>query len=373
MSKTNMQSSKKTPVKVSIRDFKEITSLFFKGEPSFALRLDGAPGIGKSEIIHQIAKENNLHIVETRLAFKDNTELAGYQVPDIENKIAIQLRPEELPSKEGTIWFFDEVNRVYHPSIFQTLFQIISMNRVGTHDLPKRTYIIFAGNLGDEDGTMVTEFDDAALESRYAHFVLVPKYEEWKEYAKTQNFNDTVLAFLDKTVEYWERCNSRTWFQVDKTIKLDPDFMKKYKDSFSPYRSFLAAITSKEVETELYTFIKQYDTVDEMMIIDNYEACKAQVKELPRERLFQLNSKIVLHYETIEKNEKLTKDDIKPDQIKNIVSYSKVLDKDTRIEFMGKLLLSKKFVVKYMELQKEGKISKEAHESIKQAFNTSVG
>ncbi len=73
----------------------------------------------------------------------------------------------------GIVWFLDESNRA-HPTVIQTLFQIITERTCGEHALPEGTSIVLAGNLGEGDDTTITEFDDSALDGRLAVFQLRP-------------------------------------------------------------------------------------------------------------------------------------------------------------------------------------------------------
>lgn len=84
--------------------------------------LRGSPGMGKSSIVHQIAKEYNLLVIDLRLSQCDPTDLMGF--PQIKgNKAgyvpmetfpiegdALPVNPETGEQYAGWLLFLDEFN-----------------------------------------------------------------------------------------------------------------------------------------------------------------------------------------------------------------------------------------------------------------------
>lgn len=78
----------------------------------------GNPGIGKSQIVRQIAIELNYKLFDIRLTTKDSTDLTGLPYLHEETKKTIYYIPEFFPSKEeleaegyaGGIIFLDELS-----------------------------------------------------------------------------------------------------------------------------------------------------------------------------------------------------------------------------------------------------------------------
>jgi len=177
---------KKSPVKVNVPELKEILSNYLDADSAinYAIKIVGHPGIGKSDIVRQTAYNKNFYFIDTRLAFKENIDLGGYPVPDHDAKKMIYYRPGFIPPEsvpdgfDGILWFLDEANRA-HPTVIQTLFQIITEKICGEHKLAHKTFIVLAGNLGKSDSTAITGFDDAALEGRLAIFHLKPDAQNW--------------------------------------------------------------------------------------------------------------------------------------------------------------------------------------------------
>ena len=78
--------------------------------------IQGSPGLGKSGIIHEIAKEYNLKVIDLRLSQCDPTDLAGF--PSVVDGRSRYLPMEHFPlasdpkpkGMNGWILFLDEMN-----------------------------------------------------------------------------------------------------------------------------------------------------------------------------------------------------------------------------------------------------------------------
>ncbi|MBN1496709.1 MAG: hypothetical protein JXA07_08070 [Spirochaetes bacterium] len=221
---------RKKPVVVTATELSEILDKYFEGGAclNYALKIVGHPGIGKSAIVRQAAGRKGFYFIDTRLAFKENVDLGGYPVPDPKERRMVYYRPKFIPPEKvpdgfaGIAWFLDESNRA-HPTVIQTLFQIITEKMCGEHSLPDRTMIVLAGNLGGDDDTTITEFDDSALDGRLAVFQLRPDAREWLAWAERENIHPSIIRYISLFPErLWDEINinpnPRGWHQVSKAI-----------------------------------------------------------------------------------------------------------------------------------------------------------
>jgi len=221
---------KKESPEVTVRELKDIIENYITGSDklNYAIKILGHPGVGKSAVVKEIAHKMNYYFIDTRLAFKENVDLGGYPVPDHESRQMIYFRPKFIPPQEipagytGILWFLDESNRA-HPTVIQTLFQIITENRCGEHLLHEKTSIILAGNLGEEDDTTITQFDDSALDGRLAIFHLKPAVDDWLAWAYNEGIHSSILRYISSFPErLWDRekinPNPRGWHQVSNAM-----------------------------------------------------------------------------------------------------------------------------------------------------------
>lgn len=223
---------RKDPVGVNIPELKEILENYLDADTTinYAVKIVGHPGIGKSEVVRQTAQKKNFLFIDTRLAFKENIDLGGYPVPDHQTQKMVYYRPAFIPPEsvpagyDGILWFLDEANRA-HPTVIQTLFQIITEKTCGEHRLADRTFIVLAGNIGETDGTTITQFDDAALDGRLAIFHLKPDAQNWLQWSHQENIHPSIMRYISQYPErLWDENNihpnPRGWHQVSQTLYL---------------------------------------------------------------------------------------------------------------------------------------------------------
>lgn len=158
----------------------------------------GAPGIGKSSIVSQVAKENNLDFIDLRLSQLAPTDLRGLPVavPDEEDTqkgISTWYPPEFLPRKGKGILFLDELNMA--PPVMQGVAQqLILDRRVGSYQVPEDWFIWAAGNR-KEDRASVFEMP-APLANRFLHLSVEPDFDSFKVYGFDGNIDEQIVAFL---------------------------------------------------------------------------------------------------------------------------------------------------------------------------------
>lgn len=153
----------------------------------------GMPGIGKSDLVRQVAKAHNLEIVDKRLAQCDPTELKGYPVPDMVKKVMRFLRDETLPTKGKGILFLDELPHASQ-AVQAVAFQLALDRRIGTYELPPGWSVVAAGNrTTDRSGANVV---NAALANRFRHIDLEVDHEDFVDWGLKNNVSDLMRGFI---------------------------------------------------------------------------------------------------------------------------------------------------------------------------------
>lgn len=153
----------------------------------------GAPGVGKSEVVSQIAKELKITLIDKRLAQSDPTELKGYPWPNQETKTMVFFRDNELPTKGKGILFLDEMNSA--PQAVQAAaYQLILDRRIGDYELPKGWIIIAAGNRSGDRS--VVHSMPAALANRFVHLDFEPDAEDWVDWAAANKISDVIRGYI---------------------------------------------------------------------------------------------------------------------------------------------------------------------------------
>lgn len=171
--------------------------------------LMGPPGIGKTQIMEQVAEECQIALVaytithHTRqsavgLPFIEKKEYGGkqYSVTDysMSEIIASVYEKQEKTSLSQGILFIDEINCVSE-TLAPTMLQFLQYKTFGNQKVPDGWIIIAAGN-PPEYNKSVREFDTVTLD-RVRRIEIEPDFEVWKEYAYKQNLHPAIINYLD--------------------------------------------------------------------------------------------------------------------------------------------------------------------------------
>ena len=165
-----------------------LTATISSGLSSF---IWGAPGIGKSDIVHEVSKDLNRDIIDLRAILLDPIDLRG--LPNIDDNKTTWTVPSFLPQKGSGILFLDELNQA--PQAVQAAcFQLVLDRKLGDYTLPDGWDIIAAGNrLSDR---AAAQRMPSALANRFVHLDLDPDLNDWCQWALQNDIAHEVIAFL---------------------------------------------------------------------------------------------------------------------------------------------------------------------------------
>lgn len=183
----------------------------------------GAPGIGKTAVMEQIAQELGIALVSysmthhTRqsalgLPFITHKEYEGvsYDVSEYTMSEIIASIYDVMSAsgiKEG-ILFLDEINCVSE-TLAPSMLQFLQYKVFGRHSVPEGWVIVTAGN-PPEYNKSVREFDVVTLD-RMKILEVEAEYEIWREYAKERGIHTAILNYLDMKKE--------DFYQVETTVR----------------------------------------------------------------------------------------------------------------------------------------------------------
>lgn len=152
----------------------------------------GQQGMGKTQIVKQIAKANDMDLVHLHLATQEVGDIVGLLVENKDGTVS-HARPSWFPTKGNGIIYLDELNRS-HPDIIAAVFSLITEKTIHTHRLPDGWHVVAAGNY-QSSMFNVTDTSDAAWMSRFCHIDFSPTKEEFIFFAEN-NKNNTVADFI---------------------------------------------------------------------------------------------------------------------------------------------------------------------------------
>lgn len=204
--------------------------------------LMGPPGIGKTQVMEQIAKEMQIGLVSYTITHHTRQSAVG--LPFIREKkyggrtysvteytmseiiASVYDKMEQTGNHEG-ILFLDEINCVSE-TLAPAMLQFLQGKTFGTHKLPEGWIIVAAGN-PPEYNKSVREFDVVTLD-RLKKIDVEADFPVWKEYAYRQGIHQAVISYLDvrrenfcrieNTVDGRRFATARGWEDLSRMIQV---------------------------------------------------------------------------------------------------------------------------------------------------------
>jgi hypothetical protein len=180
----------------SVQTRKAILKAFNANRPVF---LWGPPGIGKSEVVAEVADELGGLVIDLRMAQMEPTDIRGIPFFNKEiNKMdwapPVDLPDEELASQYPiVVLFLDEMNSA-PPAVQAAGYQLILNRRVGKYKLPDNVRIVAAGNRDSDKG--VTYRMPMPLANRFVHIEMRPDFASWQNWAVNKGIHKDVVGYL---------------------------------------------------------------------------------------------------------------------------------------------------------------------------------
>ena len=203
--------------------------------------LIGPPGIGKTAIMEQVARECGIGLVAYTITHHTRQSAIGlpmiehrdyggkeyavteYTMSEIIGSVYEQM--ERTGLKEG-ILFIDEINCVSE-TLAPTMLQFLQGKTFGNHKVPDGWIIVAAGN-PPEYNKSVKEFDIVTLD-RVKRIDVVENLPVWKEYAYKAGVHGSIISYLDvkrenfyiveTTVEGKRFVTARGWEDLSQMIR----------------------------------------------------------------------------------------------------------------------------------------------------------
>lgn len=257
---------------------------FMKQRPIYMV---GAPGIGKTAIIEQVAKEFNIPVVSfsmthltidnaigvpviRKIAFADHYyDVAEYTVSEI---IASVYHVVFDSKKDEGILFLDEINCV-SDSLAPLMLLFLQYKKFGNKQLPPGWVIVTAGN-PPEYNKSVQEFDLATMD-RLKYISVEPDLGTWMMYARRHNVHGAISAFLESHQDMFysakntengqEYVTARGWEDLSQTLQLYE--MTNLPVSLVLIQQYITDRTISKLFFEFYLKYEQYKSQNSHMAL----------------------------------------------------------------------------------------------------------
>ena len=170
--------------------------------------LVGAPGIGKTAIMSQIAAELEMGLVSYSMTHHTRQSALGlpyivkesygdfeyeaseYTMSEIVASVYDYMRKHKV---ERGILFLDEINCVSE-TLYPSMLQFLQFKTFGRHQIPEGWIVVTAGN-PPEYNKSVHDFDIVTLD-RLKRIAVEPNLDAWKAYAAAKGTHPAVTTFL---------------------------------------------------------------------------------------------------------------------------------------------------------------------------------
>jgi hypothetical protein len=167
----------------------------------------GNPGIGKSDLVRQIAVDQELALLDIRASQWDAVDTRGIpMVQDSDGKPTTTWAvPDVFPRDPDAkvLMFLDELNSAA-PAVQAALYQLILDRALGEYKLPDGVVIVAAGNLETDRG--VTHRMATPLADRFFHFRLLVDNSSWEKWALENDIHVAVLSY-----QRWRPSHLHSW------------------------------------------------------------------------------------------------------------------------------------------------------------------
>ncbi len=188
----------------------------------------GPPGVGKSQIVAQVAAKHGAAMIDIRLSQMEPTDLRG--IPFRSGERVEWSIPNLLPdtARHGPrgILFLDEITAA-PPTVTAAAYQLILDRRLGEYRVPDAWVIFAAGNRQGDRG--VTYHMAAPLANRFTHYEVEAELDDWVTWAHQHDIDARLIAFLrfrpELLFEFKPSANPvafpspRTWEYADRALK----------------------------------------------------------------------------------------------------------------------------------------------------------
>ncbi|TCP58711.1 MoxR-like ATPase [Rhodovulum bhavnagarense] len=206
-----------------------------EGQMLASYMMHGRPGVGKTQIVAQLAQEKGALLFDLRLTTIEPHDLRGLPYYDHDTQKTRWYRPEDLPDDPAhpAILFLDELTAA-SPMLQPTVYGLLQERRVGRHRLPGNVFVVAAGNTV-EDGAIAYQMN-TALSDRLIHLHVQAAATDWLDsYAVPRGLHPAVIAFIKTRADLLDTTERalaegmliattpRSWERVSQIMRAVPD------------------------------------------------------------------------------------------------------------------------------------------------------
>jgi hypothetical protein len=226
----------------------------------------GPPGVGKSDMVREVALNHQAPVIDIRLSQMEPSDLRG--IPFRVNGSVEWAIPSILPDSqrhgaEG-ILFLDEITSA-PPTVSAAAYQLILDRRLGEYQVPTGWAIFAAGNRQGDRG--VTYSMPAPLANRFSHFEVETNLDDWVVWAYRNSIDERIIAFLRFRPELlfdFDPAHNPVAFPSPRSWEFAHRALQKFDDHPHLLQGTLQACVGPAAGVELNAFINSLDKMPDL-------------------------------------------------------------------------------------------------------------
>jgi len=226
----------------------------------------GPPGVGKSQMVAQVAARHGMPVIDVRLSQMEPSDLRGipFRVDDRVEWAVPSLLPDAARHGTQGILFLDEITSV-PPSVSAAAYQLILDRRLGAYTVPDGWAIFAAGNRQGDRG--VTYTMPAPLANRFSHFEVDVNLDDWVAWAYASHIDERLIAFLRFRPELlfeFDPAHNPMAFPSPRSWEFAHRALHKFGDVQELLTGALQACVGPAAGIELSAFIENLDKLPDI-------------------------------------------------------------------------------------------------------------
>jgi MoxR-like ATPase len=229
----------------------------------------GPPGVGKSQMVAQVAARHGVAVIDVRLSQMEPSDLRG--IPFRSGELVEWAIPALLPDRArhgpAGILFLDEITSAA-PSVSAAAYQLILDRRLGAYAVPDGWAIFAAGNRQGDRG--VTYSMPAPLANRFSHFEVEAHLDDWAAWAYANGIDGRLIAFLRFRPELlfdFDPAHNPVAFPSPRSWEFAHRALQKFDDDAALLAEALQACVGPAAGIELAAFIEHLDRLPDLEAI----------------------------------------------------------------------------------------------------------
>ncbi|HHH39257.1 MAG TPA: AAA family ATPase [Sedimenticola sp.] len=226
----------------------------------------GPPGVGKSQMVAQVAAGHRVPVIDIRLSQMEPSDLRGipFRSGDRVEWAVPALLPDPARHGDEGILFLDEITSA-PPAVSAAAYQLILDRRLGEYQVPDGWAIFAAGNRQGDRG--VTYTMPAPLANRFSHFEVDTNLDDWVLWAYRNGIDERVIAFLRFRPELlfdFDPAHNPVAFPSPRSWEFAHRGLQKFGDHPQLLQGTLQACVGPAAGVELHAFVNSLEQMPDL-------------------------------------------------------------------------------------------------------------